>query len=319
MSPPINLLVTCTKRKTVEVPESLRFQNLKRAKIEITARRWQTLIAEAPITALPARSLYAGDHWSVARTLEMLRLACGSSVQVWTISSGYGLLRLDDRVKPYSATFSRTHPDSIALKAEGEESVEREWWRLLTKCPHNQARNVTSIESIAATYPDSPLIVAASETYLHAIHDDLRSALSRLSDSDLLSVFSAGCSRRNSLAPHLVPFDARLQSLVGGALRSLNIRVARRALSECGDSLPTFSILAKKISRILKQQPDRQQITRHSASDDDVRHFLSRKLCRDEMASHTRLLRMFRDEGFACEQRRFARLFFEVKGELRGS
>ena len=54
-------------------------------------------------------------------------------------------------------------------------------------------------------------------------------------------------------------------------------------------------------------------------SDDDVRHFLLSELLANSELRHTPLLRKLRDQGFACEQRRFATLFHEIQGGLNGS
>ena len=161
--------------------------------------------------------------------------------------------------------------------------------------------------------------MVASENYLSAIYKDLMLARSELSNSELPSIFSAGCSSTNGLAPHIVPCDARLQPLVGGALRSLNIRTARKALSESTWTLPTFPVLSRKLRRLLSQQPELVRVERAVMSDDDIRQFLLAELSADGTLRHTPLLRRLRDQGFACEQRRFATLYYEIRGELHGT
>ncbi|MDA1229488.1 MAG: hypothetical protein O2856_01815 [Planctomycetota bacterium] len=321
VSVPVNVVVTCTKRKSVAVPQRLQFRSLRRADVQTKAELWLERLRAARTDSVVVRDLYSGDHWSVARSLEGLLMSGSSPVRLWVVSAGYGLLQMDDVVKPYSATFSRNHPDSISLRITSDEpeSILRNWWNALADDRSVRRSGPQTLAGIAAEFPNSPLIVIASENYLSAIDQDLMQARGELSNSDLLSIFSAGCSSANGLAPHLVPCDARLQPLVGGALRSLNIRTARKALSESTRSLPTLPVLRRKFRRLLSQQPELVRIERTVMSDDDVRQFLLSELSADNTLRHTPLLRKLRDQGFACEQRRFATLFYEVKGALHGS
>lgn len=321
VSVPVNVVVTCTKRKSVAVPQRLHFRNLRRADVQTKAGLWMERLRAARTDAVVVRDLYSGDHWSVARSLEGLLLAGNSPVRLWVVSAGYGLLDVADVVKPYSATFSRNHPDSISSRITGDEteSVLRNWWSTLADDRTVRRDGPQTVAAIAAEFPNSPLIVIASENYLSAVDQDLTSAREQLSNSELLSIFSAGGTSDNGLAPHFVPCDARLQPLVGGALRSLNIRTARKALSESKRSLPTLPVLRRKFGRLLRQQPDLVRIERAVMTDDDVRHFLLSELSANRTLRHTPLLRKLRDQGFACEQRRFATLFHEIQGELHGS
>jgi hypothetical protein len=48
-------------------------------------------------------------------------------------------------------------------------------------------------------------------------------------------------------------------------------------------------------------------------SDDDVRRFIRERLRAEPDLRHTRMLRDLRDGGRACEQKRFRRLFMQVR------
>ena len=207
----------------------------------------------------------------------------------------------------------------MRIKSDSPELVLRDWWNVLANDRSVRSLGPQTVAEIAAEFPNSPLVVIASDNYLSAVDQDLMQARGELSNAELLSIFSAGCSSANGLAGHLVPCDARLQPLVGGALRSLNIRTARKALIESTRSLPTLPVLRRKFDRLLSKQPDLIRIERAAMSDDDVRQFLLSELRSDSTQRHTPLLRKLRDQGFACEQRRFATLFYEIQGEVHGS
>jgi hypothetical protein len=125
----------------------------------------------------------------------------------------------------------------------------------------------------------------------------------------LLSVISAGSDALPGLDGHLLPCDARLQSRVGGARTSLNVRLAVAALREpeAGDChlsalRPLFAGWLDGLTRRLAQR-------RQGMSDDDVTSFIRSALARSAGVSATALLRRLRSTGRACEQGRFVRLF----------
>jgi len=316
-----NVIVTCTKRKTVAVPERLKFRSVRKAPVETKSALWCERLAASRAEPIPARQLYSGDHWSIARSMENVSTAHGATVRLWIASAGYGLISMDSPLKPYSATFSSDHPDSIGKKTTSDDraSIYQLWWASMSRTDTVHSSGPRTIEEIAANCPNAPLLVIASENYLLALEKDLQAALSQLNDSDLLSIFSAGCKSLNGLADHLVPYDARMQHAVGGALRSLNMRVALMALSNCRHSPPTYSALRRKLAHLMRAQPELTKFQRHPMTDADVRRYIRRELNKDSAACHTPLLRKLRDNGQACEQKRFARLFREVREQLNGS
>ncbi len=319
----INVIVTCTKRKTLAVPKQLKFRCIRKAPIETKADLWCDRLIASRAETLPARQLYSGDHWSIARSMENASTNLGPSVRLRIASAGYGLVTMDTPLKPYSATFSSSHPDSIAKKTISDDraSIYRHWWEVMSRADNLQTGKPRTIAEIAADSPNAPLLVIASENYLLAIQHDLQTALSQLNSSDLLSIFSAGCKSLNGLADHLLPYDARMQHAVGGALRSLNMRVAQMALADCRRSLATFSALRQMLSRISRQQPELRKFERQPMTDTEVRRYIARELKRNSDVCHTPLLRKLRDGGQACEQKRFAKIFREVREreQLNGS
>ena len=313
-----NVVVTCTKSKTVSVPESLKLRAVKRGSVQERASSWFQRLQKASAERFQVRNMYKGDHWSAAKDIS--DMGSGQKHQVWVSSAGFGLLSLDDEVPGYSATFSGTHPDCVVSKSKVDDrrSALGDWWDSLCKWPKSTLRPRRSVRSLAAKSPSTPLIVIGSGEYLHAMHRDLLAAVAALDSPKLLSIFSAGCKQLEGLDENLIPYDARMQNYVGGALRSLNMRVARWALSECTRSKPTNALLRKKVGDQLKNQPAFVMPVRKPMSDDGVRKFILRELNRDSRACHSPLLRKLREQNKACEQKRFASLFREVKEQVGG-
>src|SRR5262245_5045531 len=77
--------------------------------------------------------LYAGEHWSVVRSLARPTAGLGAKVRVWVCSAGYGLLTWDSRAAPYAATFTPGQADSVDRigRAGDTESAAQDWWKHL--------------------------------------------------------------------------------------------------------------------------------------------------------------------------------------------
>ena len=316
----INIIVTCTKQKTCEPPSSLQLRSVTGASVESRVRQWKHRLDCSAGDSISPRSLYAGDHWTVAKNLRELATP-SEQILVWVISAGYGLLPLDALIRPYSATFSTRHPDTVVLPRAATKvdppTDKRAWWNALIKLDWDREKPI-SIADLSAEYPDSPLLIAASANYLHAVQDDLRTARDLMDDKNLLAIMSAGTESLGDLTEHLIPSDARLQPLVGGVLRSLNVRLLRHALETGRRNPPTLATISRRFKTLLDEAPERPKYDRTPMSDDEVRSFVKKAIRKSGTATQTGLLRELRDSGKACEQGRFRTLFNEVRGAQHG-
>lgn len=312
----VNIVVTCTKRKTRPAGPFLRLRGIGGTSPEERTETWLRRLQEAEAEPVRAEELYAGDHWSVARSLADVAANAGTEVKLWVCSAGYGLIPTSARVAPYSATFSRSHPDSIC---NGFEAVPREiharWWRALSDWdgPVNGAPR--TIRALADRWPATPVLVVASSSYLWAMQEDLVDAVNSLEDSDTLSILSAGTERLPRLDQHLLRVDARLRQIVGGGMMSLNARIAREILDR-GWPLRT-SRLNGELNALQQGLAKPVRPGRSPKTDDEVSVYIRQELLINVSATWSALLRKLRDElGWACEQKRFKALFLAVRSTL---
>jgi hypothetical protein len=161
------------------------------------------------------------------------------------------------------------------------------------------------------------LLIAASQSYLDAITDDLVEAASILRPGRL-AIFCAGADEGSPLAAYLVRSDARLQTALGGALTSLNARCVRHALETTGAGDLDLAGLRRRFSNLLRRQPALTIPDRKPMSDEQVIRYVRRALAKDPEIRPSPLLKRLRDSGRACEQRRFGSLFRQA-GEVRNA
>ena len=311
----VNVVVTCTKDKRFSVATECQLRNVPGQTLPARMKEWQARLKRNWRDRVVVEDLYAGDHWANVRSF-------GSSyfdIDIWVCSAGFGLVRFDDSITPYAATFSGNHPDSVSAGTEGDERslASKQWWESTSRWKAHFKDRPRSLTALMATYPKRSLLVCASGTYLRAIADDLREGLPHLSDPDQLSIVCSGAKSLEDLDKNLVPCDARMQAVTGGARRSLNTRLANKILRESRVP-PRASTLATRYRKLLSQQPELEKYDRRPLSDDQVRGFIRKRLAKDDSLRHTPLLRMLRDDNKACEQKRFASIFKEVMEELDG-
>ena len=309
--PHANIVVTCTKRKRRLPEEPLKFRHVSKASIEGGFDAWVERIIGSGDDILPPRSLYAGDHWSVAVSLEHVAETSGFNAAIWVCSAGYGLIGIDSRIKPYSATFSSSHPDTVCRWGDGKyrRSNKEIWWQLQTEWPGPDPSAPRSITGLAAADPACPLVVVASRDYMEGILNDCRKAREELADPDLLSIVSTGSRDLPGLSANLLPSDVFLRRLVGGTVRALNIRYTRRILAEVSYEDLRASVLRRKCSRLVAQSPRLPAISRAQTSDEYIREFIWAAMEQYGMTGRTVLLRRLRESGRACSQNRFSRIF----------
>jgi len=305
--PQLHVVVTCTHRKRLGAPPRLRLSSIRVRDVLARGRQWVDRLRAEPAPEVPACDLYAGDHWQVALSL----LSQSHPVQLWVASAGYGLVRLGQQLKPYSATFS-PGPDSVLGhgRREHRDAELREWWEAITKANLGHSRPRT-LRELAASDPGAILLVALSEPYVRALRDDLVAARTKLHGSGKLLIVSAGTKHCPGLDENLLPVDASLQIGVGGPRLSLNARIARYLVITSATHRWAASAITESLSEV-RSASNRHQ-SRSRLTDAKVIAFIKRAVRQDNHASRSDLLHRLRTQGFACEQQRFATLFARSK------
>jgi hypothetical protein len=312
----VNVVVTCTKDKFYPVPIDCQLRNILGLSLEDRLSHWESSTYRHWEQRVTAKDLYAGDHWVTVKGFE----SSFFELDIWICSAGYGLIHYTDKVAPYAATFSPRHPDSVSMNLVGDiDSLSpQKWWVGTSKRWKKQLKGrPRTLTALMATYPKRSTVVVASNNYMRAIADDLRTGVGQLRDSDQLVIVASGVKSIESLDENLLPSDARFQSSVGGARRSLNTRLAAKVIRECAKP-PRISELRKRYFKLLSNQPPLERYDREPMTDEEIRKFIKKQLHLDPSSRHTRLLRTLREHNKACEQKRFAKLFNDVQERIDG-
>ena len=252
--------------------------------------------------------LYCGGHWSVVRGLA--EAEAGNGLRSFVVSAGYGLVSSETSLAPYAATFALGQADSVAVgkgKVGPTENVA--WWSQLSAWRPAGVSCVRSINEAMKQWPRRIHLFALSPYYLDAISEDLARARQQLANPQNLIVISTGKKRHGDLNGNVLSAPADLQTLLGGALVSLSVRLAAEVLKSipaeklCLDEVRDF-IIDLRAEAKPRDIPKRDPMT-----DSDLVRFIKKSADSKVTPSYTALLRSLRNSGRACEMKRFRELF----------
>jgi hypothetical protein len=303
----VQLVVACANRKTQPVPSSLRLRHVVGCSPARRASLWIDQLERSTEPTVAARELYAGEHWQVVLGLESTAAAAGLDASLWVCSAGYGFVNADAPLRPYGATFTAGHADSVSVDPRNRPR----WWASLADWKGPVPSAPRTLRDLARRESDAVFLVALSSAYLTACGDDLLGAAAELASPEQLTIISAGTSSSGPLARHLAPATAHLQPALGGTRQSLNTRILAYLLRDQAETL-THTRIRFVLSGLLAGAPPLVRYQRSPRTDPQVATFIRRRLAIEPGATASRLLREFRDLGYACEQGRFAAVYRAV-------
>ena len=299
---------SCTLTKSLPVATSLSAASLTRNSVKRRTEQWHARIDAWKGTRRTARELYCGGHWSVVRKLAESHGADG--LESFVISAGYGLVSIETELAPYAATFTLGQADSVAIgngKVGPTENVA--WWNRLCDWRPTGVTGIRSITDMVRKWPRRVHLMALSPAYLDAISEDLSRALKCLKHRQSLIIISTGKKRHGELNQNVVSAPAELQMLLGGALTSLNVRLAAKLINSLRVTDLSLDNVQEFIGRLRSNAGPRKQIKRKIMEDAEVVRFIKTAIKSETIPSYTQTLRILRDSGHACEMKRFRELF----------
>ena len=307
----IHVVTSCTSRKRIPVRRDRRISQLTESDLSSRLRAWTGRLErkDSKITT-SAIGLYGGEHWvEFTKTLQP-HFRSGVKVHGWVISAGYGLIRAETPVHPYSASFGKMARDRVRPTAVAW--TDSDWWKGLSEWEGPVRGEPRTLTSLGAMAQRDLILIAASPKYLRAVEPDLVQLIDTRS-SDQLVVFSTMSSLPTALAgsiDYFARYDSRLRRPLGGSQVGLNIRTLAYAVRETPDI--HADTMRNHIHALMDTIPKYRLPNRSFASDDEIRIFIQTELRDDSRARPSSLLRRWRSMGRACEQGRFKDLFFDV-------
>lgn len=309
MKPDLHIVLNCTNRK--RVPDS-GFPRLRDVTGDIQGRvgRWTARI-DATAPTLDAADLYAGEYWRAGRDL-MDAASLHFNTNLWVLSAGLGLINGRDRVCAYGATLGSSHPDSVIPPGLSGRSrdMRRAWWTAISTWPGPaHAGAPRTLGELAVAGREAVILVCAGPDYIDAVAVDLATASVALVEPSHLLVFASG-PPKPGLESSWVQVPGRLRMQLGGSMTSTGPRTARAVIGAYSTAGRLTPGTARAIVNLLVgSAAPLPQYDRKRLDDQGITEWIISALQADRHATKSPALREFRDQGMACEQSRFGRLF----------
>ena len=301
----VHLITNCTNLKKNTIKDKVQLKSLiLDSGSEDIQNSWMQLLNDAN-QKLPANQVYAGDHWKVATSVR------DPNIELWVLSAGYGLIHSSSEITSYDATFSKNSDNSI----HNIGLSNNEWWNVIHEIRDNTQFGCDSLSSLVISNSADKFFIAASPDYLKIIEDELLELISKGKlTSENLFIASSKCNLNIKLIPFFLESSAKLSSTLKGGRVSLNIRLAKYLLAHTDTCDINKKTVFDRYNNLINNSQELIIHKRNKLSDKEVISFIKNELQanKHEAVSASKLLIKLRNQSFACEQKRFSRLFKET-------
>jgi hypothetical protein len=306
------LIVSCTDRKSLQTHEKTELRYLPEdLTVEQAAIHWSEEITRQNSSNTQKkilRELYQGEYWRIA-------LNFSGEYETLVASAGLGMHSLDEEGVGYSATFSQGASDSVLrFRKESASHARKTWWKIIND-EDGPGSSIWKVKC-APEFGRRPVFVVVSEGYQQALADDIVEIAEKWADVVVVS----GSKPLKDLveAPHIdhIRVGQNLRVLLNGSTSSVGIRFVSHFLESDLDrnaeSAQKFLTTLNDKYQNLAVEEKLPKISRSRFADDQaVIDWILEAMEGPTVTnpSKSSLLRLLRDGGGACEQKRFGDLF----------
>lgn len=293
------LITSCSSTKRAPAAVALKASSYRIPHLEPFAELW-VRHARAQAERHAAQTLYGG-----ASVVAATRAAQTLSSRLYFVSAGMSLVSATTRIPSYDLTVSARSASLPPPMRDGSVSAAQ-WWLALNNAMGRSNPFARVLRAI-----DGLVLLALPRPYLQMVEPDL---LNLSADALMrLRIITVGkVQMPSTLLDQVIAYDARVEQLPGvpGGTASSAVQ---RALLDFSQRLArnpnTLSIHKQRqwVAAALGELQVKPRLDRKVMDDAAIARWIVRR-DPNRGQSASRLLRQFRDAGFACEQGRFARI-----------
>lgn len=248
-----------------------------------------------------ARTLYCGSSWKTTLDIER-NFENKTDTKLLIASAGHGLINSDDFICSYGSTFSKGHADSI-YNFSNVTNPTKEWWNMINKF------NIKSLNN------NSQIFIFLPYEYLKAMEDFIEELI-KLFGKRIFILIASKNKFSNLIEKNVLRFDTRFNSYEKGTLITLSQRCMRWLSNEITIKNLSLNhdVLQKHIDIFLSELVPYKVKIGKQLNDIDLVNIINEQIKNNNITSATRGLKEFRKNGFACEQKRYAKHFNSLVG-----
>jgi len=299
-----SIMIPCTDKKSIQPSDLLRARNLAPAGVDDLAKVWVNNV-ESDYNKKISESVYNGRSFSEAlKAKEIL------NANFYIISAGLGLISSDHLIPAYNLTVSRGSPDCVLSKISCNQHGPSEWWKALQR----HKKNSLSISECFNCSNSDVILLVLSANYAQLIYSELVKLKSEAIKKIRIFGFNIERYLPNCLQENVLPYDLRFNG-PDSPLRGTQSDFGSRCLhhfSQClskgkiGGTLLSDDKL--KVQSIITGWRYPNKTINEKKSDVEIGEFILINWT-VTMGRKSKMLKLLRSSGFACEQSRFKHLF----------
>ena len=290
------VITICTHRKRVRPSIVATAVSLPFASQDAVQSAWLEKIRTLP-PEVRASALYAGRGFGLAA-----QAAKNAKAKLYILSAGLGLVAAAQRVPGYGLTVSGGRAESVAAKVSGEFDAAA-WFSALLAGPYSK-------QWADAVGRSGRILLALTRPYAEMVGK----SLSALDPPTLARLRIFGASLAPALPavlrPALAPYDERLDAILPGTRADFSQRALLHFVrsvavkQDAQDRDADYAAVEAALEGVVA--PNR--LRRPRRTDEEILQMILARL--RSQSGIARILRALRDEdGVACEQSRFGRLY----------
>lgn len=294
---PIDAVVTtCSHRKFRKPVRAATPSALTRGTQERVSEQWIARVSELRRSG-PAGTIYAGRAFGLAR-----EVAETSSATFYILSAGLGIVSALRSIPAYGLTISAGHDQSIARKIFGSFDPAEWFSSLLVSAYSDKWEDVAGQKT-------GRILLALSRPYAEMVGSSLTVTSPKMLSR--LRIFGAALETAlpRSLHAAIAPYDERLNAILPGT----RVDFAQRAMLHFAQTVAVKPSTGREddfdaVRSALKGHSLPRKIQRPRMTDDQIVAVIKKRL-RLQSGAAQMLVALRHDEGIACEQSRFSRLY----------
>lgn len=291
----IYLISNCTNAKKILPNNQFQLRNYNFMDFENTVILWNNTLANEKNEKFYAKDIYKGVGWKAAIDAT-INFSKKTETKLLISSAGYGLIDSMDKIVSYGVTFSKGHEDSIHNFSLNNSSTM--WWDSINKF------NLDDFDNNAFIF------IAVPFEYLIAMQNTINTLIKKFDNR----IFILNISKNKlptSFSNNILKFDTRFNCYQPGTLTSIIQRCIKWLSNEIviNDLTLNHSVLQAYIDDFLSKQKNYVLEKRIQSTDEQIISHISNHILNENIKSATQGLKKMRLLGYACEQKRYGKLF----------
>lgn len=300
----INIISSCTNSKKQSPNKSLKIENFhKSMHLEDIIKTWDNNIQKQEETTYKVSELYKGGSWKASIDTKKVLLT-KYKTELYIASAGYGLIHSEEKILPYDCTFASSTINSInKFKNNSKIHANIRWW------------NEINTFNLSKFPENSYFFIVLPHNYLLAAQNTIDNLIKIFGNK--VFIFTAN---KNSLPEfmknNIIKLDSRFNNFQAGVVSNM----LQRAVLWLSDEIiqKDIPLTHTDLQNHIEEEMSKYEIfimpTRTKLSEEELYAKIKSMIENENIQSASKGLKTFRAMGYACEQKRFGKIFKEIKG-----